>query len=179
SVIGSEPAVVVGHSLGGVIGLVAAVRRPDLVPSVAAFESPMAWLDWWPTSSAGSSAVRASRDGGPEEAAERFMRGMVGDRVWERLPERTRRERRAEGPALLADLAAIRGEAPYDPALLTVPVLAGYGSESKPYHQEAARCLAEWAPDGELIVVEGSGHACQSSHPAEFASFVRRAVERA
>ena len=38
------------------------------------------------------------------------MRGMVGDAVWERLPERTRRERRSEGPALLADLATIRGE---------------------------------------------------------------------
>ena len=36
SVIGAEPAVVVGHSLGGVIALVAAVRRPDLVPLVAA-----------------------------------------------------------------------------------------------------------------------------------------------
>ena len=179
SVIGSEPAVVVGHSLGGVIGLVGAVRRPDLIPSVAAFESPMAWLDWWPTTSAGSSAVRASRGGTPEDAAERFMRGMVGDQVWERLPERTRRERRAEGPALLADLATIRGEAPYEPSALTVPVLAGYGSESKPYHQEAARKLAEWAPDGELIVVEGSGHACQSSHPQDFAAFVRRAVERA
>ena len=37
AVIGGEPTVVVGHSLGGVIGLVAAVRRPDLIPSVAAF----------------------------------------------------------------------------------------------------------------------------------------------
>ena len=31
--------------------------------------------------------------------------------VWERLPERTRRERRSEGPALLAELATIRGDA--------------------------------------------------------------------
>jgi pimeloyl-ACP methyl ester carboxylesterase len=171
-------AVVVGHSLGGVIALRAAVRRPDLVPSVAAFESPMSWLDWWPKGSAGNRALAADGDG-PEDAAERFMRGMVGDRIWEKLPARTRRERRSEGPALLAELAAIRGEPPYDPAELTVPVLAGYGSESKPYHQEAARRLAELAPEGELIVVDGSGHAGQASHPAEFASFVRRAVERA
>jgi pimeloyl-ACP methyl ester carboxylesterase len=120
-----------------------------------------------------------SRDGTPEDAAERFMRGMVGDQVWERLPERTRRERRAEGPALLADLATIRGAAPYEPAQVPVPVLAGYGTESKPYHQDAARRLAEEAPKGELVVVEGSGHACQSSHPEEFAAFVRRAIVRA
>ena len=179
AVMDHEPAVVVGHSLAGVIALTAAVRRPDLVPSVGAFESPMAWRDWWPSTSAGSTAVQVSRDGSPEDAAERFMRGMVGDQVWERLPERTRRARRSEGPALLADLATIRGEAPYEPALVAVPVLAGYGTESRPYHQEAARRLAEEAPDGELVVVEGSGHACQSSHPAEFAAFVRRAVARA
>jgi len=179
AVMAGEPAVVVAHSLGGVIALAAAVRRPDLIPSVAAFESPMAWLDWWPSNSAGSTAVRISHDSGPAAAAERFMRGMVGDQVWERLPERTRRERRSEGPALLADLATIRGEAPYEPTELPVPVLAGHGTESKPYHQEAARLLAELAPHGELVVVEGSGHACQSSHPAEFAAFVRRAVDRA
>ncbi len=179
AVMSREPAVVVGHSLAGVIALAASVRRPDLVRSVAAFESPMAWLDWWPKTSAGSSAVEVSRDGSPEDAAERFMRGMVGDQVWERLPERTRRERRSEGPALLADLATIRGVAPYEPARVTVPVLAGYGTESKPYHQEAARRLAEGAPQGELVVVQGSGHACQSSHPADFAAFVRRAVARA
>jgi pimeloyl-ACP methyl ester carboxylesterase len=179
SVMGRRPAVVIGHSLGGVIALRAAVRRPDLVPSVAAFESPMSWLEWWPKVSAGNRAMAASRDEGPEEAAERFMRGMVGDEIWEKLPARTRRERRSEGPALLAELAAIRAEPPYEPGELPVPVLAGCGTESKPYHQEAARKLAELAPDGELMVVEGSGHACQSSHPADFAAFVRRAVERA
>ena len=37
AVMAGEPAVVVAHSLGGVIALAAAVRRPDLIPSVAAF----------------------------------------------------------------------------------------------------------------------------------------------
>ena len=33
---------------------------------------------------------------------------MIGDERWEGLPERTREQRRAEGPALLAELRSIR-----------------------------------------------------------------------
>ncbi len=178
AVIGHEPAVVVGHSLGGVIALAATEAHPERLPSVAAFESPMAWMPWWPKASAGAVAVAAADEVGPEEAAERFMRRMIGDERWERLPSRTRAERRSEGPALLAELGSIRSGPPYDPATLSVPVLAGHGSTSKLYHQEAAVRLAQWAPDGELVVIDGAGHAAQSSHPDEFAAFVRRAVAR-
>lgn len=178
AVLDGQPSVVVGHSLGGVIALAAATAEPGLITSVAAFESPMSWLDWWPAASAGGVAMAVVDEVGPEEAAERFMRRMIGDERWERLPARTRAERRAEGPALLAELATIRSGAPYEPADLTVPVLAGYGTESKPYHQQAAARLAEWAPDGELMVIDGAGHAAQSSHPDAFAMFVRRAVAR-
>jgi pimeloyl-ACP methyl ester carboxylesterase len=173
AVAGGRPFTVVGHSLGGVIGLAAAQRRPDLVCSVGAFESPMSWLPSWPSRSAGGRALQAED---PAESAERFMRGILGDGVWERLPERTRRARRAEGPALVAELASLRAEAPYEPGRLAVPVLAGYGTESKPYHQQASRQLAAEAPLAELMVIEGSGHGAHTSHPDDFAAFVRRAV---
>ena len=58
-------------------------------------------------------------------------------------------------------------------------MLAGYGSESKPYHQDAARQLAEEAPLGELVVIEGSGHAAPLTHAPRFAEFVRTVVARA
>ncbi len=176
TIVGPTPTPVVGHSLGGVIALAAAQRRPDRIPSVGAFESPTSWLATWPTGSAGGKALH-ERDAA--DAAERFMRGVLGDQVWERLPSRTRAHRRAEGPALVAELASMRQAPPYDPARLDVPVLAGYGTESKPYHQDAARELARLAPDGELVVVEGSGHGVHLSHPSAYAAFVRRVVERA
>ena len=48
-------------------------------------------------------------------AAERFFRRMVGDAAWDRLPDEGRAERRADGPALAAELRAIRlSEAPFD-----------------------------------------------------------------
>ena len=152
-VVAGQPAVVFGHSLGGVVGLAFAARHPELVPAVVAYEAPMAWQAWWPSGSAGAAAVTAPGD--DADAAERFMRRMVGDERWERLPERTRAQRRAEGPALVAELRSIRPPSPppYDPARLAVPVIAACGSESRPHHQATARVLAEAAPHGELVVV--------------------------
>jgi pimeloyl-ACP methyl ester carboxylesterase len=175
AVAGPGPTSVVGHSLGGVIAVAAAVRRPEVLVSVGAFESPMSWRPQWPSSSAGGNALRETDDA---EAAERFMRGILGDAVWERLPSSTRTARRAEGHALVAELAALRAAAPYDPDRVRVPVVTGYGSRSKPYHQEAARRLAEEVPDGEVVVVADAGHGAHTSHPEQFAAFVRRVVER-
>jgi len=175
AVLDGQPAVVVGHSMGGVIALTAAERHPELVRAVGCYEAPMPWLEWWPRTSAGG--VATSVDDGPEAAAERFMRRIIGDAHWERLPVGTQQQRRAEGPALLADLRAVRTrEAPYDLALLPVPVVAGYGSATAERHRLATLALVEGAPVGELVVVEAAGHNAPVSHPEGFAELVRRAV---
>jgi pimeloyl-ACP methyl ester carboxylesterase len=168
--------VVVGHSYGGGVALLAAIERPDLIAAVGAFEAPMPWQPWWPRSSAGSAAMAAPS---PEDAAEAFMRRVVGDRIWSRLPRATREARRAEGETLVAEMESIRDSAPFDPAAVTVPVVAGCGSESEPRHQQSAERLAAAVADGELVVIEGAGHGAHMSHPREFAGFVRRVVERA
>jgi pimeloyl-ACP methyl ester carboxylesterase len=179
TVVAGRPTVLFGHSLGGVVALAFAARRPDLVPAVVAYEAPMAWQSWWPSATAGSVAMAPDVD--EAAAAERFMRRMIGDERWAGLPERTREQRRAEGPALVAELRSIRPPAPppYDPAVLTMPVIAAHGSQSVPHHQETARVLAAAAPHGELVVVEGAGHGVHLTHPAAVADLVRRAVARA
>jgi pimeloyl-ACP methyl ester carboxylesterase len=168
--------VVVGHSYGGDVALLAAIERPDLVAAVGAFEAPMPWAPWWPAQSAGGAAVAAES---PEEAAEAFMRKVVGDRIWSRLPRATREARRSEGATLLAEMRSIRGPAPFDPASVGVPVVAGHGTASEARHQESAARLAEAVPDGELHPIEGAAHGAHMSHPGEFAGYVRRVVERA
>jgi pimeloyl-ACP methyl ester carboxylesterase len=168
--------VVVGHSYGGDVALLAAIERPDLIGAVGAFEAPMPWQPWWPQASAGSAAMAAPS---PEDAAEAFMRRVVGDRIWTRLPRATRDARRAEGETLLAEMESIRGSAPFDASDIRVPVVAGCGSVSEPRHRDSATRLAEVVPDGELVVIDGAAHGAHMSHPREFGDLVRRVVERA
>lgn len=177
AVIGAGPAVVVGHSLGGVIALTLAAERPERVLAVGAFEAPMPWAPWWPRHSAGGDAVAAAADLGPDAAAERFLRRMIGDARWEALPASTRATRRAEGRALLADLLAVRDGAPYHPRSLRVPVVAGRGTEAEAHHRRAADELAASVPGAELVVIDGAGHGAHGSHPEAFAAFVARVVE--
>lgn len=174
--IDDRPTVVVGHSLGGDIGLAAAVQRPDVVRAVVSYEAPMPWEPWWPQDTAGAAAVQA---GDPAAAAEAFMRRMIGDQRWQRLPERTKEARRREGVALLADLAGLRAGRPFDPAEVRVPVVVGVGSQSRPHQVDAAPRLVASLPDAELVVIEGASHGAHLSHPAEFADLVRRALARA
>jgi pimeloyl-ACP methyl ester carboxylesterase len=184
-----RPAVLVGHSFGGLVCLAVAERRPELAPAVVAYEAPELWASWWPSTSVGAQALARAGGGGAdgdddkaaEEAAEWFLRRMIGDRTWEKLPASMRAERRAEGPALLADMRSVRPPhpVPFDPGAVTVPVLSAFGSESRPYHMRAADDLARAVPRGELAVVPGASHGAHLSHPAEFAGLVRRGVELA
>jgi pimeloyl-ACP methyl ester carboxylesterase len=108
------------------------------------------------------------------------MRRLVGDQRWESLPQGTRQQRRAEGRALLADLAAMKsGGAPFDAAMLDVPVVAGYGSVTSDRHQRATRELAGEVTDCELVTIEDAPHGAHYSHPEQFASFIRQTVARA
>jgi pimeloyl-ACP methyl ester carboxylesterase len=175
TVVAGVPVVVVGHSLGGVVALAFAARSPELAQAVVAYEAPMPWLDWWPSNTAGGSALA---DGDAAEAAERFMRRIVGDVTWEALPPRTREQRRAEGPALVAELRSLRppNPAPYDAAALAMPVVAVHGTRSRPHHQRSARMLADACPRGVLHVVEGADHGAHLTHPEAFAALAREAL---
>jgi pimeloyl-ACP methyl ester carboxylesterase len=177
TVIGDAPAVVVGHSLGGDVALAAAAHRPDLVLSVVAYEPPMPWQPWWPADTAGGAAVAAKES--PEDAAEAFVRRMVGDKVWDRLPPSVKEQRRAEGRALMAELLAVQNTAVVDPAKVTVPVVLGVGGNGRDHHQLNTRKLVEMLPDALLVEIPGAAHGAHLSHPKPFAELIRMAVTRA
>ena len=180
-IIDERPCVIAGHSYGAAIALAVAQRRPDLVLGVVSFEGPMPWRDWWPTSSAGGVAVDEVRAGATKaDAAERFLRRMIGDERWESLPARTKDERRAEGEALLTELASAQDDgAPYDAAQVSVPVISARGTTSDEHLRRGADVLATELPDVEHAVIEGAGHGAHQSHPAEMAALIRRALDRA
>ena len=171
--------VAIGHSLGGVIALGGAQRRPDLIRAVGAYEAPMPWVEWWPKRSAGGDAMTMGEHLTPDaaaDAAEQFMRRMLGDERWETLPRSTRDARRAEGPALLAELRSARANPAYDPTTLEVPVLAAHGTESREHHCWAAAELTRVTGGDGPFLIDGAGHGAHVSHHAEFATFVRRVV---
>jgi molybdopterin-guanine dinucleotide biosynthesis protein A/pimeloyl-ACP methyl ester carboxylesterase len=159
-------AVLVGHSLGGDIVLAAADRHPELVRAVAVYEPPLSWEPWWPSTSGGSVAVGTARTA--EDAAELFLRYMLGDERWERLPARTRADRRAEGPALVGELRSLRRGAPWRAEHIHAPVVAGVGERARRHHREAVRLIAEQLPDARAVVVPGAGHGAHASHPDAF-----------
>ena len=184
-VIGGRPAVVVGHSFGGDIALRAALRDegPSTILSVAAYEPPMPWLAGYrPAAPTAGAPPTTTVAGGPDDvgAAERFFRRMVGDAAWERLPERTKAARRADGPALVAELAAIRvPEAPFDVSLLSIPATFGRGELSASRHRYAVGWLVEHTPGAQLVEIPGASHGAHLTHPGGFADLARVAVARA
>jgi pimeloyl-ACP methyl ester carboxylesterase len=168
--------VVAGHSLGGSIALGAAHRRSDLVAAVVSYESPLTWAEWWPRRGPGGGNLE---DDPPEVAAERFMRRVVGDEVWEALPEATRQRRMQEGRALVAELSSARRVAAYVPVEIGVPATISRGSDTDDHRERAARVLHEEIPGAELVLLAGADHGAHVSRPDEFAALVRRALARA
>ncbi len=166
-VLARRPSVLIGHSFGGLVALGAAIETPELVGAVGVYEPPMPWLDGWPT-------PQLPPD--PGDAAETFFRSLVGDEVWAGLSQGFRQARRAEGVALLSDLASVAEQPPFDLTDVLSPVAAAHGSASAERFRRAARELCAAVGGDELTVIEGAGHGGHMSHPDEFTAWVRTVV---
>lgn len=164
-VLGSRPAVLVGHSFGGAVALACASRHPDLVQGAVVYESPMSWEPWWPKDSGGARAVAMSED--PRAAAEAFLIRFIGERLWNRLPEATKESRRAEGIALVGELGDLRASAAWRPEDLRVPVISGYGSRARDHVRRASEIIGS-LPDGRAVMLDGAHHNAHSAEPAAF-----------
>ncbi len=174
-VLDGEPAVAFGHSFGGDVVLATAAYQPQLIPAAFVWEPPQPWLPWW-TEATGRRSGEPELE--PDERAESFMRRMVGDRVWERLPSSTRAQRRREGHTLEAEINSLAVAAVFDPAAIPIPVLVGRGGNSSGYQRRAAAELAEALPAGELVEIAAAGHGAHLSHPAEVARLLEQVAAR-
>lgn len=161
---GRGVALAFGHSFGGNIVLALAEHRPDLIEAACVYESPLSWLDWWPGHSAGGAAP-AHHD--PADAAEAFMRRLVGDEKWERLPPSTRAARRTEGPAMVGELADLRARPPWIASQIEQPILAMFGERARPHHRRAMELLAELLIDCRVEMIPGAGHFGPNTHADE------------
>jgi len=166
-VIGTRQAVIVGHSYGGNIALATAMSYPQLVAGVAIFETPLSWEPWWPGTTAGA-AARAI-EGSAADAAERFMRRLVGDAAWEALPTKTRETRRAEGAAMVGELRDLQANEPWRADRIRCPLVLGYGGKGAVHHTEAMRFLHAKFPESQLFELDNARHDAPNSHSQRFA----------
>jgi pimeloyl-ACP methyl ester carboxylesterase len=168
---------IVGHSLGGAIALVAATESRGSFSGLLTFESPLLWEQWWPESPAlrprGAEDL-ISHAAESAQVAESFMRRMIGDSRWEGLPERTRARRREEGRILQRELESGRSLAAPKLEQLDIPVLVAVGSESGSVRLRAAEALVAQIPNARLIPVDGAPHNLHTVDPERFASLIRR-----
>jgi pimeloyl-ACP methyl ester carboxylesterase len=181
----ARPVVAVGHSLGGDVVIGGALAEPSLFDAIAAFEPPMPWLGFR-RDAAGDGGGAATRPWpaiaeDPNEEVERFFSRMVGASAWARLTEVGRESRRADGPALVADLRSFRSEVPpFDVTKLEVPAVFGMGGPtSRPHHRLTVQWLGANVPRGVVYEIEGAQHGAHLSHPDHFASMTRLVIERA
>lgn len=172
-VLAGRTAVAFGHSLGGDVVLATMASHPGLITSALVWEPPQPWASWWPADSP-SRGAGSGLD--PEDRAEWFMRRMVGDRVWERLPAATRKQRRAEGHTLQSELEALAAFPAFDPRSIQAPVLVGRGGHSRVHQRRGARELAAALPRAELVEIPEAHHGAHLTHPAEVAELIRRAA---
>ena len=160
ALVGDRRVTVVGHSYGGTVSLLAAVRAPDRVTALALFEPSMQWQPWWP------SMDEIAAESAYEQ--EHFRFGLEGK------PRRTREEREREQALLQHELTLI-ADAPCRPADLSVPRIVGRGSLSARWRFSVTDRLRDELAC-ELVEIEDAGHTAHRMQPKGFADFVRRAV---
>ena len=158
-----RPAVLFGHSYGGNVALATAEKLGSQILGVSTFETPLSWMSWWPSTTAGAIGIAA----GEESAAESFMIRLIGQKRWDALPERTKQDRRREGPALVGELGSLRQHAPWRPENITCRVICGYGSKGLEHHQKGAQWLADNLSDTSLVGIVDAGHSAPMSHPKQ------------
>jgi pimeloyl-ACP methyl ester carboxylesterase len=156
------PVIVVGSSFGAVIALDLVRRHPAYVRGAILCEPPLAASDAAPTTPSGFHErfdAIAAQDGG-EAAAEFFLRAVLGDAAFERMPRTFQARSKALWRAIRADSHALAAYRPRyaELAAVRVPVLLFGGDRSAPYFRPTLEALAAALGDARLEVLAGAGH---------------------
>ena len=167
------PLALVGHSHGGAVALIAALRHPTKVRALALYEPTLfSLLGADSESTEGvrttvATATHALAAGNPSAAAECFIDYWMGAGSWQQLPD-------ARKPAILAGIGNIPHWANalmHDPTpldafrSLNMPVLYMTGQRSPASSLAVARLLCGVLPNVRRVDLEGLGHMAPVTDP--------------
>ena len=180
-----DPFVLVGHSYGAAVALMAALAQPKRVRALALYEPTLFSLvdaDRPPPNDADgikgavARAAAALDASDPDLAAGHFIDFWMGKGSWARTPD-TRK------PPIAASVANVRGWAHALMKELTplaafrelrIPVLYMTGSDSPASSRGVARLLLRALPDVQHIEFPGMGHMAPVTHPAQINDAISR-----
>ncbi|MDQ3369561.1 MAG: alpha/beta hydrolase [Myxococcota bacterium] len=180
------PAIVIGSSFGAVIALDAIRRHGSLFAGAVLIEPPMAASDGAPPEPElrkpaldvrvgflAAFDLRAAEQGGPA-AAELFLRTVLGDASYERMPRAYQERSKSKWAEIRADSAALIAYRPRYAELagVTTPVLLLGGERSAAYFRPTLEALAAALADARLEVVPAAGHMLHAEAHRRFAELV-------
>ena len=179
-----DPVTLVGHSMGGKVAMVLALRHPELVRRLCVVDIAPVGYDGGSEFGRYAEALRAIELGTLErrEQAEEVLAAAVPDRsVRDFLLQNLRRE--GDGWRWQADLEGLRAALPAitgwpEDALAGAsydgPVLWVSGSESAYVSEDDEASMARWFPRHRRVVVKGAGHWVHAQKPEVFVEVLRR-----
>ncbi len=167
AIVGDSPTVLFGHSYGGSVALAAASRGNPAIRAAISYEAPRGWEPWWPPP--------PGPDIDPGDAAEHFVKRMIGDDRWGDLPANTHTKLRNLGTLMVHELQTQRIRQ-YQIEDVKIPLILGVGELSGPHAQRAAKVGAEEAPRAKVVRVPGAKHDAPMSHSREVADLIADAI---
>lgn len=164
-----ERVLVVGSSCGGVVVLELARRGGAALAGAVLMEPPLPPSDDAPSYLARQAALLAELDRlaaaqGAAAAAELFLRTVLGDEAWSRLPRRFQERSKTYWPQIRGDchgLAAYRVRYPSLGAV-SMPVLLLGGDRSAPYFRPTMEALLAALGHAQMDIIPGAGHMMQA-----------------